>query len=1215
MTRGRWQFWIDRGGTFTDVVARSPDGGLTTFKLLSENPESYADPAIAGICTAFGLPFDAVVPEEQIDAVKMGTTVATNALLEGTGARTLLLVDHGFADLLSIGTQARPRLFDLQIRKPEPLYTAVEEVGGRLDAKGRTLVPIDAASVDAMLMRRKEEGYEAVAIALAHAWQFPQSESRLAELARGAGFEQVSVSHVVSPLLGLVLRAKTTVVDAYLSPVLHRYVDQVVGALGRAPLYLMQSNGGLTHAGGFQGKDAILSGPAGGVVGAVRTAEAAGFHRIICFDMGGTSTDVSLYAGKFERAFDTEVAGVPVRVPIMAINTVAAGGGSILQFDGSRYRVGPASAGASPGPACYRRGGPLTITDANVMVGKLQPAYFPAIFGPHGDLPIDAATVAERFAALSSEIAAATGKAQDPRAVAEGFLRVAVANMAQAVKQVSLEKGHDVADFTLQCFGGAAGQHACLVADELGVKTVMIHRFAGVLSAYGMGLADQSAIRHQAIERPLEPNSLTAIEASADKLARSACAALEGAGAAKVTRTAYLRYVGTDTSLPVDSGSLEQMREAFDVAHRAHFGFSTPERAIMVESLVVEALRVGEPVSMPALQGRSGPMCVPLAVVALWSGGARHEAPVYHRDALAPDDRIPGPAVICESIATTVVEPGWNAQVDASGSLLLRRDSGRAGRSGVPTGSADETADPVRLELFNNLFMAVAEHMGTVLRNTATSVNIKERLDFSCALFDSAGNLVANAPHVPVHLGAMGESVRSVLANRRATLRPGDSVALNDPFHGGTHLPDITVVTPVFDESGRTIRFFVANRSHHADIGGLTPGSMPPLSQTLAEEGVLIDDFLLLDGGVFREEEFRTLLTGCRWPARSPNTNVADIKAQVAANERGIRELGALLARYGWPQISAYMRHVMANAEESIRRVIERLGSGSFDYEMDDGARLRVAVTIDRDARCAVVDFTGTGAQSGGNFNAPRAVSRAVVLYVFRCLVDDALPLNEGCLTPVRIVLPAGSFLDPAAGSAVVAGNTEISQAIACALLGALGVCASAQATMNNFLFGNDVYQYYETICGGAGAGADFAGASAVHTHMTNTRITDPEILELRYPVRLERFAIRRGSGGLGRHRGGDGVVRAIRALEPMTATLVASRRTVAPFGLAGGDDGARGNQWIERADGTRQPMSGTDRVELGAGDVIVIETPGGGGFGSPPVCDSDSRLAASAPV
>jgi 5-oxoprolinase (ATP-hydrolysing) len=1200
-----WQFWIDRGGTFTDVVARDPDGGLRTVKLLSEDPARYQDPAVAGICAALGLPPGSVVPDGVIASVKMGTTVATNALLERKGARTLLLLDAGFQDLLRIGTQARPRLFDLQIRKPEPLYAAVEEVGGRIDAAGRVLSPIDEPAVRSMLGRRRTEGFEAVAIALAHAWQFPAGERRLAELAREAGFTQVSVSHLVSPLLGLLARANTTVVDAYLSPVLNEYVHRVVGQLGTAPLYFMQSNGGLTHAAGFQGKDAILSGPAAGVVGAARTAEAAGFERVIGFDMGGTSTDVSLYAGKWERAFDTEVAGVQLRVPIMAIHTIAAGGGSILHFDGGRFRVGPDSAGANPGPACYRRGGPLTVTDANVMVGKVHPAHFPAIFGPGADLPLDAQCVAEKFRGMADEIGAGIGAWQDPRAVAEGFLRIAVTNMAQAVKRVSLEKGHDVTDFVLQCFGGAAGQHACLVADELGMDTVMIHPYAGVLSAYGMGLADQSAMRHQAIERPLEEGALDAAVASAEALAAAATAALEGEGAARLTRTAYLRYEGTDTALPVPLGNIDTLRAAFDAAHRAHFGFSTPERALIMESVSVEAVRKGEALSthLPTVS-RSVPL-MSLGILTLWTAGQEHEAPVYNRDDLLPGDRIAGPAMIREAIATTIIEPGWGAQVDRCGNLLLRRIAARS------MGQAGNEAHPVKLELFNNLFMAVAERMGVVLRNTATSVNIKERLDFSCALFDSEGNLVANAPHVPVHLGAMGDSVRMVLANRRGTLEPGDSVALNDPFHGGTHLPDVTVVTPVFDASGRNIRFFVANRSHHADIGGLTPGSMPPESTTLAEEGVLIDDFLLVRRGHFREQEFRALLTGAPWPARSPDTNVADIKAQVAANEVGIRELEAVLARYGWPQVSAYMGHVMANAEENIRRVIDRLGNGTFDYRMDDGTPLKVTVSVNRSERSAVIDFSGTGPRSPGNFNAPKAVSRAVVLYAFRCLVSEEIPLNEGCLAPLQIRLPPGSFLDPAPGSAVVAGNTEISQAIACALLGALGASASAQATMNNFLFGNPRYQYYETICGGAGAGPDFPGASAVHTHMTNTRITDPEILELRYPIRVERFAIRRGSGGAGRHPGGDGVIRAIRALEPMTATLVASRRNVAPFGLAGGGDGATGRQWIERSDGRRDAMSGNDRVELGAGDLVVIETPGGGGFGVNDVAASGSKFAA----
>ena len=1186
-----WQFWVDRGGTFTDIVARAPDGTLSTSKLLSENPERYDDAAIAGVRAALGVTEGAELPSDLIDQVKMGTTVATNALLERKGARTLLVVDRGFADLLTIGNQARPRLFDLAIRLPAPLHEAVEEIGGRIDAAGNTLVPLDEEAVRAMFARRRADGIEAVAIALAHAWAFPETERRVAELAREAGFAQVSASHRVSPLTGLVARGRTSVVDAYLSPVLRRYVDTVAGALGDTPLAFMQSNGGLADARAFQGKDAILSGPAGGVVAAARTAEAAGFDRVIGFDMGGTSTDVMLYAGRFERAFDTEVAGVELRVPMMAIETVAAGGGSILHFDGARYRVGPDSAGANPGPACYRRGGPLTVTDANVMTGKIQPEHFPAIFGPDGNLPLDRAAVEARFAALAGEIAVATGRPQEPRDVAEGFLTIAVANMAAAIKRVALERGEDATRFVLQCFGGAGGQHACKVAETLGMRTVLIHPFAGVLSAYGMGLADQSAMRQRSLERALDAAALAEIAALAETLGDEA--AREVGGEARREASVNLRYAGTDTALPVPVGALGEMRAAFEAAHRARFGFVSPDRAIVAESVVVEAILPGTPVAMPALADRKGALPAPLEAIALWSGGREHRAPVHDRDALRPGDRIAGPALIREAIATTVVEPGWRLEVGAAGELILHHESAARVATDDP-----RAADPVQLELFNAQFMGIADRMGVVLRNTSSSVNMKERLDFSCALFDAAGNLIANAPHVPVHLGAMGESVRAVIASRGGRLRPGDAVALNNPFNGGTHLPDVTVISPVFDEAGREIRFFVANRGHHADIGGLTPGSTPPDSRTLEDEGVVIDDFLLVDGGEMREAAFRALLAGARWPARSPDVNVADIKAQLAANETGIAELRALVEARGWPMVSAYMGHVMANAEESIRRVVTRLSDGGFDYPMDDGARIVVQVTVDHAARAATIDFTGTSPASTGNFNAPPAVTRAVVLYAFRCLVGEDLPLNEGCLAPLTIILPEGSFLSPPPGSAVVAGNTEVSQAVCNALLGALGAEAASQGTMNNFLFGNDRFQYYETICGGSGAGPDFDGASAVHTHMTNTRITDPEILEMRYPVRLDTFAIRRGSGGAGRHRGGDGVVRAITALEPMTATIVASRRTIAPFGLAGGSDGAPGRQWVERHGGAREMLGGRDQAALAAGDRFVIETPGGGGYG-----------------
>ena len=1189
-----WQFWIDRGGTFTDIVARDPDGRLSTYKLLSENPERYSDAAIAGIKSILGLALHAPIPVGLIEAVKMGTTVATNALLERKGERTLLLVNNGFADCLRIGNQARPRLFDLAITLPTMLYERVEEVGGRVGIDGSEIEKLDEASARAILTKARADGINACAIVLMHAWKYPESEQRLADLARETGFTQVSASHAVSPLLRLVPRGDTTVADAYLSPILRRYVDQVAGELTGTRLYFMQSNGGLTEAHGFQGKDAILSGPAGGIVGAARTAGMAGLNQIIGFDMGGTSTDVALYAGGFERAFETAVAGVRMRAPMMAINTVAAGGGSILHFDRARMRVGPDSAGASPGPACYRRGGPLTVTDANVCVGKIQPAHFPPIFGPRGDQPLDAEIVVRKFADLAKKI----GGDRTPQQVAEGFLQIAVANMANAIKQVSVQKGHDVSRFALQCFGGAGGQHACLVADALGMETVFIHPYAGVLSAYGMGLADQTTMKQQAVEIPLGPDTLPDLETLADQLAADATRALQdqGANPSDVTtaKSLHLRYAGTEAALIVALGDLEAIQSDFTAAHRARFGFATPDRPVMVETVAAEATLPGTVAEDATLAARETGAPEAIDHVTIFTAGAALETPVLERTSLLAGDRIPGPALIREANATTVIEPGWTAEVTALDHMILRRTEPLPNRAAA----GSERPDPVLLELFNNLFMNVAEQTGAVLQNTSMSVNIKERLDFSCAIFDSDGNLVANAPHVPVHLGAMGESVRTVLDHRRTTLRPGDVVALNNPFNGGTHLPDITVITPVFDTEGTDILFFVGSRGHHADIGGITPGSTPPMSRTLEEEGVVIDDFLLVDAGNFREVEFRGLLAGARYPARSPDVNVADIKAQVAANEKGVRELQRVVAQYGWPVVSAYMRHVMDNAEESVRRVIERLGSGRFDYKMDNGRDLCVSISVDPQTRSATVDFTGTGPQHEGNFNSPPAVTRAAALYVFRCLVGDDIPLNDGCLKPLTLIIPPGTFLSPNPGAAVVAGNTEVSQATCNAIFGALGVIACSQATMNNFLFGDATRQYYETICGGTGAGPGFNGTSAIQTHMTNTRMTDPEILELRYPVRQELFRIRHGSGGSGKWAGGDGAERRIRFLEPMTAVIVSSRREVAPFGLAGGSDGAPGLQWVERAGGARDVLTGTDRAELAPGDVFVIETPGGGGYG-----------------
>ncbi len=1193
-----WQFWIDRGGTFTDIVARDPRGLLSTHKLLSENPERYPDAAIAGIRAVLGLAPGAPIPAGVIDCVKMGTTVATNALLERKGERTLLVVNCGFADALRIGNQARPRLFDLHVVLPTLLYEEVVELPGRVGIDGDEIEPPDDDAARDAFAAARARGIVAVAIVLMHAWKHPAHEQRLAVLATEAGFTQVSASHAVSPLLRLVPRGDTTVVDAYLSPILRRYVDSVAAKLGGTRLYFMQSGGGLAEARHFQGKDAILSGPAGGIVGAARTAAMAGIERIIGFDMGGTSTDVALYDGAFERAFETEIAGVRMRAPMMAINTVAAGGGSILHFDAARFQVGPDSAGANPGPACYRRGGPLTVTDANVCVGKIQPAHFPPIFGPDADAPLDAEVVRRGFAAMTAQ----TG--DDPRAVAEGFLRIAVANMANAIKQVSVQKGHDAARFALACFGGAGGQHACLVADELGMETVFIHPYAGVLSAYGMGLADQIVLCEQAVEVALSAGAMLELHALARQLENKARHGLASQGsdpdAAVVGARLHVRYAGTEAALTVELTDPDRIRDDFTRAHRARFGFATPERGLMVETVAVEAVAAGERPVEATIAARGAEPLASVDRVAMWSGGRSHDTPVFDRAALCAGDQIDGPALIREANATTVVEPGWRAAVSVLDHMTLRRAVPRAGLAAAGT----DRADPVLLELFNNLFMNVAEQTGAVLQNTSLSVNIKERLDFSCAIFDGGGALVANAPHVPVHLGAMGESVRTVIASRGGSLKPGDVVALNNPYNGGTHLPDVTVITPVFDADGRDMIFFVGNRGHHADIGGITPGSTPPDSHTLEEEGVVIDNFLLVDGGVFNEAGFRAMLAGAKYPARSPDVNVADVKAQVAANARGVQELARVVARHGWPTVRAYMTHVMDNAEESVRRVIDRIGDGAFDYTMDDGSPLRVKVTVDRAARSVTVDFTGTGPQRADNFNAPPAVTRAAVLYVFRCLVGADIPLNDGCLKPIRIVIPPRTFLSPAPGAAVVAGNTEVSQATCNALFGALGAIACSQATMNNFLFGDDTRQYYETICGGTGAGplaegGGFDGTSAVQTHMTNTRMTDPEILELRYPVVLEEFSIRRGSGGAGQWRGGDGSRRRIRFREAMTGIIVASRRRVPPFGLQGGADGAAGRQWVERADGTTQALTGTDQAELRPGDVFGIETPGGGGYGA----------------
>ncbi|WP_084422165.1 hydantoinase B/oxoprolinase family protein [Henriciella litoralis] len=1187
----KWQFWIDRGGTFTDIVARAPGGETRVAKLLSENPEAYPDAAIEGIRRLTGSPAGSPLPVDDIAQVRMGTTVATNALLERKGARTLLLVNRGFADLLIIGRQARPRLFDLEIDRPATLYERVVEVDGRVDLDGNDLTALDeAAALDALKAARRD-GIEACAIALLHAWKHPGHELRLGELAREAGFKTVSLSHQADPLAGYVARAATGTTDAYLTPVLRRYVDQVAGELGGTELHFMQSNGGLMDARNFQGKDAILSGPAGGVVGAARTAEAIGHSRIIGFDMGGTSTDICVYEGDFERVTETEVAGTPLRVPMMDINTVAAGGGSILKFDQGRLQAGPDSAGANPGPAAYRRGGPLTVTDANICLGRIQPDAFPAVFGPDQDQPLDAETVRQKFETLAKQIEAETDIPQTPEGVADGFLRIAVANMARAIAKVTLERGRDPADFALQCFGGAGGQHACLVADELSIRTIIIHPLAGVLSAVGIGLSDEIDIARASIERPLDEDSLKTARERIEALRQTVEARL-GPNGLEWKSSAGLRYQGTDTAIDVPFGDIASMRAAFEAKHQQQFGFASPGRALILETVSCEARRPGPPAS--ALQTSASTEPTSPRPARFWSAGEPCDTHIYPRATLTPGTELKGPALISEATGTSVIDKGWTARVEQGGELVLTRDEA-APRELI---AATETPDPVLLELFNNMFMSVAERMGAVLRDTATSVNIKERLDFSCAVFDDKGRLLANAPHMPVHLGAMGESVRTVLASRGATLQPGDMIALNNPFNGGTHLPDVTLIAPVFDRTGASIRFFVANRGHHADIGGLTPGSTPPDAKSLEEEGVIIDDLLVLSEGEFQEAALRDLLLGAPYPARNPDANISDIRAQIAANRAGANDMLAMVDRYGWEGVANYAGHVLDNAEESVRRVIDRLNDGEMQIEMDDGLPLCVSVRVNRETRSAVIDFTGTGPQRPGNFNAPPVVCRSAVLYVFRCLVRDELPLNEGCMRPLELVIPDGSFLSPSHGAAVVAGNTEVSQAVCNVLLGALGASAASQGTMNNLLFGNDTYQYYETICGGSGAGPGFDGAGGVHTHMTNTRITDPEIMEMGYPLRIEAFALRQGSGGKGEFTGGDGVIRRVRALSQTVATLVSSSREVPPFGLKGAAPGATGQQWVERQDGTRESITGVATANLNVGDAITILTPGAGGYG-----------------
>ncbi|MDH4416782.1 MAG: hydantoinase B/oxoprolinase family protein [Acidovorax sp.] len=1203
----RWQFWIDRGGTFTDVVGKRPDGTLVTHKLLSENPEQYRDAAVAGIRHLLGLkPGEAVTPD-LVECVKMGTTVATNALLERKGEPTLLITTRGFRDALRIAYQNRPRLFDRRIVLPELLYERVIEAQERVGAHGDVIEALDEAHLKERLWAAYDAGLRSAAIVFMHGYRYAAHEQAAARIARAVGFTQVSASHATSPMMKLVSRGDTTVVDAYLSPILRRYVDQVASEMPGVKLFFMQSSGGLTDAQVFQGKDAILSGPAGGIVGMARTAGLAGHDKVIGFDMGGTSTDVSHYAGDFEREFETQVAGVRMRAPMMSIHTVAAGGGSILGFDGARFRVGPESAGANPGPASYRRGGPLAVTDANVMVGKIQPAHFPKVFGHAANEALDGDAVAQKFGDLATQ----TGRSAED--VAHGFIQIAVQQMANAIKKISVARGYDVTRYTLQCFGGAGGQHACLVADALGMTRIFVHPLAGVLSAYGMGLADQNVIREQAVETKLVPEAVPGIEATLEQLATTARTELErqqvGAGTAVVHRRVHVRYEGSDSALIVPFGSLAEITAAFENSYRQRFAFLMQGKGLVVEAVSVEAVVPGDAPVEPrhALQPvREVPR---RSTVRMYTGGvdgiaAWHDAALVVREDLRPGDVVRGPAIIAEKNATTIVEPGWEATLTDLDHLLLNRRVARAVQHAVGT-----TVDPVLLEVFNNLFMNIAEQMGLQLQNTAYSVNIKERLDFSCALFDTAGNLIANAPHMPVHLGSMGESIKTVIRENTGKMQPGDVFVLNDPYHGGTHLPDITVITPVYIADEAEPTFYVGSRGHHADVGGTTPGSMPPFSTRIEEEGVQINNVKLVERGVLREAEMVALLESGEYPSRNPQQNMADLRAQIAANEKGQQELRRMVAEFGLDVVQAYMRHVQDNAEESVRRVITRLKNGAFTLPLDNGAQISVAVKVDAHSRSATIDFTGTSPQQTNNFNAPTAVCMAAVLYVFRTLVDDDIPLNAGCLKPLKVIIPPGSMLNPNPPASVVAGNVETSTCITNALYGALGLMAAGQCTMNNFTFGSTRYQYYETISGGSGAGgvwdADgklvggFDGTSVVQCHMTNSRLTDPEVLEFRFPVRLEGYEIRKGSGGAGQWKGGDGGIRRVRFLEPMTASILSNGRHHGAFGMSGGQPGAVGINKVVRSDGRVELLDHIGQAEMLPGDVFEVHTPGGGGFGA----------------
>jgi len=1195
----------DQGTTIDERVVAHSDGAGGGIGL--DRP--FREPALEGqayelsageeapvlaIRFLLGLRLDQDIPPL---ALKLGTTRGTNALITRRGARTAFVTTRGFADILRIGYQNRPRLFDLTIEKPDPLFEAVVEIDERVATDGQVLLRPDSERIRSSLAHLRDRGIESLAVCLLNAYCQPQHERLVGQIAHEVGFAEISLSHQIAPLIKIVSRGDTTLVDAYLNPVLRSYVGDLRNALdrhGASDIRLLTSAGGLASADQFVGKDSILSGPAGGVVGFSRVARAAGFERAIGFDMGGTSTDVSRYDGRFELEYETEKAGVRVVAPMMAIETVAAGGGSICHFDGVKLAVGPDSAGAEPGPACYGRGGPLTVTDVNFFLGKVLPDYFP--------FPLNRQAVRRRLEQLCKDIERASGKRYEPRELAAGFLKVANTNMANAIRSISIAKGYDPRDYVLVSFGGAAPQHACAVAGELGVRKILNHPDAGILSAYGIGLADVVRHRAEGVYREYSEETIRELDSVLLRLTDQARQEVIAEGVSpdriEAIHSFDLRYKGLDAFLTVPAPTEGTYAQCYAREHRRRYGYVHEDRPLEIVAAKVEV--VGRS-SKQLPRSRSVPPSSPqpVATAPVHFDGQTYQTSVFRRAELRAGDAILGPAIVVESVSTTVVDPGWNARMLTGGELLVEEET-----KGRKCPSISAQADPVMLEVFNNQFAAIAEQMGITLRNTASSVNIKERLDFSCALFTPSGDLVVNAPHIPVHLGAMSETVKHIVA-ANPRISPGDVFVTNDPYCGGSHLPDVTVVTPVHDTDGGRLLFFTASRAHHAELGGVSPGSMPPFSENLAEEGILIRDFKLVDAGRSRVDQLRELLTSGPYPSRSPNDNLADIAAQVAANQEGANDLVALVERYTLPVVEAYMGHIQEAAERKMRAALSRFADGRHEFvdHLVDGSPIAVAVAINGDS--AVIDFTGTGPVLPGNLNANRAIVTAAVTYCLRCLIHDDIPMNQGVLAPIEMILPECLLNpprrdSPEACAAVVGGNVETSQRVVDVLLGALNVAAASQGTMNNLLFGDDTFGYYETICGGSGATRNGPGADAVHTHMTNTRLTDPEVIEQRYPVRVKQFSIRHGSGGNGRHRGGDGVIRRLEFLRMLDVSILSQRRgSYASYGVEGGEAGALGRNALARHDGTEEALAGRAKFTARPGDVLSVETPGGGGWGT----------------